>query len=324
MMKKVIGVFDIFSKRQKRLRGEYPDVYQYETLPEKLKVQIVHIWGESLGKDRPALKYASATDNRDYYEQVYKVLCKEFGVFELGNSDSEFNSEKSIFVKISNYFLNEPNIEHCLDIIELMMIVTEDYLNPNYRWDQDSPIKASEIIEELNYRFKEHGIGFQYENGQIIRIDSQYIHAEAVKPVLTLLSNPLYAGAQQEFLAAHEHYRHQRYQPAMVECLKAYESTIKIIMTNRGWQYSPNDTADALTGKVMQQGLVPDYFLQYFKSLKNTLTASVATVRNNEAGHGKGVNLNELPEYLVSYMLHMTASAILLLMQAEQALPQNN
>ena len=36
--------FEIFSKRQKRLRGEVPDVYQYETIPSGLRVQIIHIW----------------------------------------------------------------------------------------------------------------------------------------------------------------------------------------------------------------------------------------------------------------------------------------
>jgi hypothetical protein len=36
-------VFDLFSKRQKRLKGEFPDVYQYEDIPERLRVQIVHI-----------------------------------------------------------------------------------------------------------------------------------------------------------------------------------------------------------------------------------------------------------------------------------------
>ena len=35
---------NIFSKRQKRLRGEVPDVYQYDVFPNELRVQIVQIW----------------------------------------------------------------------------------------------------------------------------------------------------------------------------------------------------------------------------------------------------------------------------------------
>lgn len=172
----------------------------------------------------------------------------------------------------------------------------------------------------MNERFKEHGFGYQYENGQIIRVDSQFIHSETVKPTLIVLSQPMYKGAQEEFLRAHEHYRHQRYQEAMVDCLKAYESTLKIIMKKYRWEYSENDTADALTGKILQKGLVPAYWLQYFKSLKNTLTAGVPTVRNKEAGHGQADELKNIPDYLVSYVLHITASVILFLVKAEESL----
>jgi len=41
--------FDLFSKRQKRSRGEVPDVYQYKTIPEVLRVQIVHIIRDAFG-----------------------------------------------------------------------------------------------------------------------------------------------------------------------------------------------------------------------------------------------------------------------------------
>jgi hypothetical protein len=45
-----VTIFDLYSKRQKKLRGEVPDVYVYDDLPRKLRNQIVHIWLETLGK----------------------------------------------------------------------------------------------------------------------------------------------------------------------------------------------------------------------------------------------------------------------------------
>ncbi|MFW2454327.1 AbiJ-NTD4 domain-containing protein, partial [Aliarcobacter butzleri] len=63
-------------------------------------------------------------------------------------------------------------------------------------------------INELNYRFKEHGVGFQFVENEIIRIDSELLHSEAVKPALKLLNEKNYKGAQEEFLSAYEHYRH--------------------------------------------------------------------------------------------------------------------
>lgn len=43
-------IHDIFSKREKRLRGELPDVYQYENIPPELRVQVIQIWYEAFGE----------------------------------------------------------------------------------------------------------------------------------------------------------------------------------------------------------------------------------------------------------------------------------
>lgn len=302
----MIGITDLFFKRAKKERGELPDIYQYDELPKKLKIQIVHIWKGSIGEDYSNIYNSSA--NIKYYENVYNILCKELGVFQLGEGGTYFQ-------KIVNYFLKDDDVEISLSIIELMMWHIDKYYEKYY--DKDN---FQKVIDELNERFKENGIGYQYGNRKIIRIDSQYIHTEVVKPALTLLGNPIYQGAQQEFLNAHEHYRHQRYQEAMIDCLKAYESTLKIILKKRNWEYKDTDTADALTGKIMQKGLIPDYWQQYFKSLKNTLTSGIPTARNKEAGHGQADEIRNIPDYLASYILHMTASAIVFLIKAEEAL----
>ena len=43
-----MAIFDLFSKRQRRARGEVPDVYVYDKLPQELRVQIVHIIKEGV------------------------------------------------------------------------------------------------------------------------------------------------------------------------------------------------------------------------------------------------------------------------------------
>ena len=53
------------------------------------------------------------------------------------------------------------------------------------------------VIEELNGRFKEHGVDYQYKNGQIISVNPQLIHAEVVRPALQLLSDKDHTGAEQ-------------------------------------------------------------------------------------------------------------------------------
>lgn len=90
---------------------------------------------------------------------------------------------------------------------------------------QDADKRADSAIDELNTRFKESGVGYSFSSGDIIRIDSQLLHAEAVKPAVMLLNGSDYRGAQEEFLGAHEHYRHGNNKEALNDCLKALESS---------------------------------------------------------------------------------------------------
>ena len=216
-------VFNIFSKRQKMLRGETPEVYTYDVLPRPFRVQIVHIWKDSLAGRYPH-------EYEDAYKLIVESLRHEYGVFKLAETTGNYRIFKS---ELQNFFLHENNVEKALDAIELSFRYIDNYWNQN-----GSPGRANAAIEELNYRFKEHGVGYQFTSGEIIRVDSEYIHAEIVKPGLMLLNEPHYAGAQQEFLNAHEHYRKGNAKEALNECLKAFESTMKAICDKRGWSYN--------------------------------------------------------------------------------------
>lgn len=312
-----MAIVDLFHKRQKKLRGEYPDVYQYDELPRALKVQIVHLWDETIEEDYSGGDWNPSSLNREHLKKCYKSLCKEIGVFKLNEEDSDNEIYITYFESISNYFLSEDNIEQALSVIELMMQIISSFAR-EYRYKVS--INVDEAINELNQRFREHGIGYQYENGQIIRVDSEFIHAEAVKPALQLLSNPMYKGAQEEFLKAHEHYRHGRYDSALTDCLKAFESTMKIILDKRDWEYGKKDTSKKLIDCCIANELIPKFWTDHFNSLSNMLTSSIGTPRNKLSGHGKGNDDIEVPEHLIQYVLHMTASTIVFLIKADESL----
>lgn len=310
-----MGITDLFFKREKRKRGEYPDIYQYENLPYKLKVQIVLIWSETIGADSHYYEYESkiCKDNRELLEYVHKALVKELGVFELPTSNN-LNSP-NYFTKVGNFFLSSIETDIELSVIELMMHVIEVFYD---LYPEKFDVK--EILDEFNQRFREHGVGYQYESGQIVRVDSEFIHAEAVKPVLQLLSNPTYRGAQEEFLNAHEHYRHGRYDAALTDCLKAFESTMKIIIHKRSWVCDKNATSKKLVDCCLSNELIPKFWTDQFNSLSNILTSSIGTPRNKLSGHGKGNDEIVVPEHLIQYVLHMTASTIVFLIKAEESL----
>lgn len=310
-----MATFDLFSKRQKRLRGDVPDVYTYDGIPNPLRVQIVHVWTDTLGNG--SQWYEGQV--RHAYEFIVNTLCREYGVFKLPGAEDYGN--RDYINELANFFLQVKSVEKALDAIELSFRVID---RSTREWSYLSHRNASEIadgaISELNDRFKEHGIGFQFIGGEIIRVDSELIHSEAVKPALRLLNSKNYSGAQQEFLSAYEHYRHKKNKEALNDCLKSFESTMKAICDKRKWQYQSNATAKALIQVCFDNELVPSFWQQQLSSLRSMLESSIPTGRNKLSGHGQGSNPVVVPDYLTAYMLHMTASTLVFLVTAEEEL----
>ena len=311
-------IIDLFSKRQKRLRGEVPDVYVYNDLPDPLRVQIVHIWMDVLGDQVQARTRGSVGKT---YKFIVQSLCHEYGVFILPGAEKHYRERESIDDLIE-FFMKEKDIERVIDAIELSFqsinIFTRDR---DYLGRRNPSEKADSAIEELNYRFKDHGIGYQFTNGKIIRTDSELIHSDVVKPALLLLNQMHYAGAQDEFLKAHEHYRKRNAKEALSECLKAFESVMKTICDRRGWQYGSNATAKPLIQACFDNRLIDPFWQSHYSSLRSLLESGVPTGRNKLSGHGQGAAPTTVPDHLVAYMLHMTASAIVFLAEADKNLP---
>ncbi|MCY3417848.1 MULTISPECIES: STM4504/CBY_0614 family protein [Citrobacter freundii complex] len=310
-----MAIFDLYSKRQKRLRGEISDVYQYNEIPSKLKVQIVQIIKDSIGNPAPINRYIpfkNAADN--IYKQIHEILAREYGVFSLDKY------AESDFTAVYDYFMKEKDVEKCLDIIEISFFALNDYVRKNeYEFRELVRQSPDEAIEELNGRLRENSVGFQFESGEIIKVDSQLIHSDVVIPTLHLLGREqFFAGANDEFLAAHEHYRHKRYKECLNDCLKSFESLMKAIHDKHQWQYNANDTASKLINSCLSHDLIPSYLQSQFTSLKTMLETGVPTIRNKNSGHGQGADVKDVPEELASYMLHLTATNLLFLGKCEK------
>lgn len=263
-----MSIFDLFSKRQKRARGDVPDVYLYDKIPQELRVQIVHIWRDVLGDSSEY--HESYTQSREAYKFIVETLCREYGLFGLPGYDKY--GDRNYLVELANFLLQEQNHERVMDAVELSFRVA-DRMGRSYEFLHKSSAseRVDKAIEELNARFREHGVGYQYSNGEILRVDSEFLHKEAILPALTLLRDKRFRGAQEEFLKAHEHYRRGNSKEALNECLKALESTMKSICERRKWKYDANATAKTLCDSVFAQGLVPGFWLQQFSALRSVL-----------------------------------------------------
>ena len=316
-----------YSKRQKQVRGELPDIFQYDRLPDKLINQISHLINGYLGEcnsylDIRVSKNLGKKVFPDYiYELMYQELCFNWGEKELIRIESVNNQSygKDIFARLCN----EENIEKCLDIVEIIFLILNEKNNEIIKArNLDCLISHYRIlINTLNQLFRESGVGYQFEENQIIRVDSQFVHSEVIKPTLLILSSSKeYNGVLDEFMSAHEHYRNKKYKETLNDCLKSLESLMKAIHEKHNWVYNPNDASKKLINSCFTHKLIPEYLRNQFSSLQTLLESGVPTIRNKEGGHGQGSNVTNVPEHLASYTIHLTATNLLFLARCEELL----
>jgi hypothetical protein len=300
---------DIYSKRKKlREKTGKIDTYQYDILPEELRTQIVYIWRDAIGVFNGDLEIIEKPNI--IWEEIHDIICREFGVFTLNNENN------NAYDNCCTYMLGEGDIDRVLSLIELSFRCIETICI-----DYDSTDKsrfnvrqsADEAIEELNIRFKEHGIGYQYASHQIIRMDSEYIHSEITIPALTLLQKSGFESSIEELLEAHKHYKDDNNKDAISWALKAFESTMKTIINNKGWSIDKNATAKPLLDTCFNNGLIPEPMREHFNTLRATLENGLPTISNKLARHGQGQNRVVIPPYVAAYALHLAAVNITLL-----------
>ena len=307
-----MAVFDLFSKRKKRALGKASDVFSYDQISTGLRTQIVHIWHDAIGEPNRYVPQIAET-----YEDIANALRREYSTFQL------FAGTRTGYDDLVNWFLSEKQTDKVIDAIELSFSVVENVCGKyGYAGRYDNATVAAAALEELNVRFREAGVGYQFSDGQIIRVDSQLIHRDAVVPALNVLRGKNFENAQNEFLSAYEHFRHGKKQEALVDCCKCFESTMKVICTQHGWQFDQRAAAKDLLSVCLANGLIPPYWQSHFGGLRSVLESAIPTPRNRQAGHGAGIGTApEVPDELVSYVLHMTAATVLFLAEAEKRLP---
>jgi hypothetical protein len=95
---------------------------------------------------------------------------------------------------------------------------------------------------------------------------------------------------------------------------------MKAICKKRNWKYDEGDTAKRLIEICLANGLIPDFWQTHFSALRATLEHGIPTSRNKLAGHGDGTEPIIVPQHLAAYVLHMTASTLVFLIEAEKNL----
>lgn len=299
-----MAVFDTFSKRKRRREGKVPDVLSGE-VPQPLREQLWHIANEFSEMEYIVLGDSSRSP-MDLLGELQQALVREFGRQALMPQSVRANHvERVVDLLMFIRWASAPDGE-LVDLVELLCSLFED-------------CGGVHLVEEINGRFREAGSGYEFRDGQVVEVTSQHLHTEAVQPALEILADEAFAGANAEYRDAHGHYRAGRYGDALHECAKAFESTMKVICDLKGRTYSATATAKDLIPVLLGNGLLPPFMQAKLNNFRSLLETAVPTPRNKLDGHGAGANPHDVPRWMAKYLLHLTATTIVMLVDAAEA-----
>ncbi len=296
-------IFKLFSQRNEPEK-QY-DVYEYNFFPEKFINQSFFIIDDFINLYTG--DYSIKPDK--IWNDIYDVFIRQLGVVRLDG----YYSNDSAAHRIENYYRNH-NGDDLLNLLDLIFVYFDKFLryNPPVQYHNISQ-RLDDSIYELNYRFNEYGLGYEFINGELIKKSNEIIHAEIIKPVLKLLHDEHFKGAEEEFVQAFDNYRNGQNKDAILYAQKAFESSMKTICKRKKYSYEEKDNAKKLIEILRLENFYPEYLNKQLVLLSDLLISGLPKLRNEEAGHGQGETIRNVENNYVEYAIHLAATNIVFL-----------
>jgi hypothetical protein len=306
------GIFNSFSKRT-------PDApaKAAEAIPPTTRVRVTRWCVELYRGERPSNIVGRGDHNAEFWQEIYRRLLYRTGKITLTPTDGGNTPQEA-----PKYILNCSTAEF-LDFLE--DIFNNDIFTYVSLWD-------NKIVDELNTILRQdklpytlthfvveeivHTSGmFSGHKGTQVRSypkailkESEVLDQQAIGPALELLSQPHFASANKEFLAALEDYRKGDFGDCLVKAGSAFESVMKVICDRKQWAYNQTDTAGPLIRIIIANTSLENYF--------EPLLIGVGTIRNKlSTAHGAGTTMKQPSRHIAQYVLNLSASAMLMLSQ---------
>ena len=159
--------WELYSIRTRALeKAGQEDVFQYDVLSETFRVQVIHIWNSALGvwQDQGISLGGTMRPHipNDFWRNIRLIMLREKGLLRLSKQARNPQAE------CQDYLL-KANTEDAIELIETTFRFVDRIVRTADQYERarlrlDDPDYA---IAELNHRFRENGIGYEYTNGQI-------------------------------------------------------------------------------------------------------------------------------------------------------------
>jgi hypothetical protein len=158
---------------------------------------------------------------------------------------------------------------------------------------------------ELNNVFEEERSDWRMADGQIFKVDSQFLEAHVVARSYELLKAEGFEGALDEFNQARNELAAENVKAAIHNACKSLESVLKAVSGVE------SGNASALIKGLVEKGFyegMPDEFARAFG---DQVLMALPFLRNRLGGHGQGAAVVEVPRLYGELAVHLTATFLL-------------
>lgn len=306
-----MAIYELYSKNKRALALAENDVFSYDKIPQTLRSQLKQFFNEASENHEKGASWSTYLRvNTADFESFVKIFRREYGVDKLADVKYPNNSCRHELLE----FIDSCSTDNFLDCVQVYgSFINDSLLSAQYA--------KNNYIIEINHRFKEAGLGYEFIDKQIIRIDSKVLHNKVLMPTIAILSsNKIFSGAEDEIRDAFDKFKNGDNKGAVVDAAKAFESTMKAILNKRKWTYNATDSASKLIEACVDNKLFPIYMTTHLNALASMLKSGVPTVRNRTAGHGQGTEITELADHFSSYVLYTALANMKLIIDCDNDL----
>ena len=299
-------MYTLYSQRIKDAQGE-PETFVYDYFEQSFRNQFFAIINEMLGM---------INDDDIYSTRKEIILCEKFarerGLKCISGGLNYYDNS----IAALECYIGDCSDEELLDLIDFTFgaFTSNPEIQKEYQY-YISPKDIENAVDELNLRFKQHNLGYEFINHQIIKKTNTMTHENIVKPVLKLFAGDRdFEPAEEEYLQAFEHFKSSDNKDAILNAIKAFESTMKIICKKLGYPFDEGkDAAGKLLDILRKNNFYPEYLDNHMEGICITLKSGALTLRNKEAAHGQGAEVRDVSDEYAEYALNLVAVDILFL-----------
>lgn len=296
-------MFDLYSRRKKDAEGN-SEVFIYDEFQQTFRNQFFKIINDV---------FDEAINKNHDFRNIVKWLCESYsrekGIKAIYGDYCDANSICAL-----EYYIDNCNNEDFLDLMDFIFgfFISNPKIHEYFYLEDDNFFKSA--IDELNLRLKQHSLGYEFINGKIVVKTSTVAHENIIKPALQLLLDEDFRGAEEEYLLAFEHFKKGENKDAILNAIKAFESTMKAICLGLKYTFDKDkDTAKVLIKILENNSFYPSYLNNHITGIRTTLESGAPTLRNKKAGHGQGSTVENVNDEFVEYSLNLVATNIIFL-----------